>query len=370
MFFSYKNILFISLILCTIFSFWKSRIFSIPLIYIPIYIYATLLFLSQKRIIVQKYFLLLFILILLIQIPSYNNIVDIESNVVYTCMWIVNIFVGYVVFSYDKNNIIFESVSMYSIILIIFMGGVYFFWMPPAVFFGSIGININLVAFIAVIGVYDLFFIKKNKSLAIFIGFISLLTFSRMHFSMLLVGLYFIFFNYNKKNMALFVIFIFSILSLIIIATLYFEAGRYSFLINNYIETDFLYLGDIDIDKRRIYLMVGVVETIKNLFPFGTGIGVKNLTYYSSFYLEDVYSHNIRIGLAHNFYLSYLGMIGLLFFPFLLVIIYPLKKVVSDYSVLYLIFLIGIIFNEYITAPFFWIVMAMAMKPKLSKYNS
>jgi len=69
--------------------------------------------------------------------------------------------------------------------------------------------------------------------------------------------------------------------------------------------------------------------------------------------------------LAHNFYITYLGIMGVFFIPFLYSLIKPLFKSCNYFFPLIISFLLAIAFNEYISSPFFWVAYGSA----LSRYK-
>ncbi len=347
------------LILFAFLSPYLGRNIIVPAIYIPLYLYGFYLFFIAKDWKMPFFYFSFIILMILILFFNIQNTYSFGNAIIYLLMWILNIFLAYVIQKYDKENYAIGSISDLGFFLFFLLLYSFFLSAPPSMFFGGMGININLVVFILVITFYQLFLNKKTILGSVFFSF-ALLTFSRMQ---ILMQAAFIFFN-NKFVRIIFYLlipFIFYFLYLNFVETslvkdfqLYFTSGV------------FLFSEQID-DVRRIYLMIAGIETIKELFPFGTGLGLENFKYHASKYIVNAYTSDVRLSLTHNFYLSYLAISGIMIFPLLAYIFIPLKNN-TQYRILYLIFLIGIAFNEYITAPFFWVVYALAMRDKFKNY--
>ena len=151
---SKSNALLVALIVFTILSSVIGRALLVPLLYIPIYVTVILLFISAGRVVYSKFFISFFLLVLFIQLTSVQNIIDINSSAIYLLMWLMNVFVAYVVVYYDRSNFIIKAISNYGIFLIISMILMLLIGISPSDFYGGIGININLVAFIVVISFY------------------------------------------------------------------------------------------------------------------------------------------------------------------------------------------------------------------------
>ena len=345
------------LILFVFISPYLGRNLIVPAIYIPIYLYGIYLFFIAKDWKMPFTYFSFIFLIILISFFNIHNTYSFSNSIIYLLMWVLNIFLAYVIEKYDKDNHAINSISHLGFVLFFLLLYSFFASTSPSMFFGGMGININLVVFVLAITFYQLF-LKRKKILGSLFFTFALLTLSRMQ---ILMQAAFIFFS----NRFIRVIFYLSIPLII-----YF---LYSFLIKTSLIQDFsIYLSSgvfifsetID-DVRRIYLLIAGVETVKELFPFGTGFGLENFKHHASQNITNAYTEDVRLSMTHNFYLSYLAVSGVMFFPLLFFIFLPLKKN-TQYRILYLIFLIGIAFNEYITAPFFWVVYALAMRNKLS----
>ena len=99
----------------------------------------------------------------------------------------------------------------------------------------------------------------------------------------------------------------------------------------------FYFSSDVD-DVRRVYLSLAAIETIRELFPLGTGFGLENYKTFAQESLNNVYSGETRLSMAHNFYLSYLAVGGILFFPLLYFVIKPIFSD-TQYRILFVLLL-------------------------------
>ena len=180
---SKSNALLVALIVFTILSSVIGRALLVPLLYIPIYVTVILLFISAGRVVYSKFFISFFLLVLFIQLTSVQNIIDINSSAIYLLMWLMNVFVAYVVVYYDRSNFIIKAISNYGIFLIISMILMLLIGISPSDFYGGIGININLVAFIVVISFYYSY-LHNGKNMYIPLSLTFLLTGSRMQILM------------------------------------------------------------------------------------------------------------------------------------------------------------------------------------------
>ena len=151
----------------------------------------------------------------------------------------------------------------------------------------------------------------------------------------------------------------------------YERIGGISTLVNSLI--DFSQTGHMDSqlkidDWRRYYLIIANIDIIKSTFPVGTGMGLSN--YLSHFDMQYL-AYTGRAARAHNFYISYLGEMGVLFFVFIGIIIYSITKI-KDYLLQAAMvgMVIGLATNEYITSPMFWILLGLGINKKLSPHFS
>ncbi|WP_202807719.1 O-antigen ligase family protein [Pseudoalteromonas sp. SCSIO_11900] len=114
-------------------------------------------------------------------------------------------------------------------------------------------------------------------------------------------------------------------------------------------------------DHQRFMLFVSNLDLLIGNFPYGTGMGLKNYLMHidPKFYQYFVNGHVAR---AHNFYISYLAEMGVLFLFFIVL----LFKIYSNIHAKILkaamlsIFL-GLAFNEYITSPYLWLFFGIAI---------
>lgn len=230
---------------------------------------------------------------------------------------------------------------------------------------------------------------KNNFSFAVYLSFIgacffkryttaklililSIFIFSRTLLLMMLVAFVIYFWKENKKKM----IFLSSLILLILALMLNGEWLPFQFiaerlsgivtLVNSLTEyTSSGVMSDsVQIDDwRRYYLIIANLDIIRNTFPLGTGMGLTNyLNHYDPSYITYV-GH---AGRAHNFVISYLAEMGLLFFVFITIIfhsVFTINNILFKAAMAGM--LAGLITNEYITSPMFWILLGFAHNYKI-----
>ena len=119
-------------------------------------------------------------------------------------------------------------------------------------------------------------------------------------------------------------------------------------------------------DSRRFFVTLANFNLIQYTFPFGTGMGLDNYLNYLHLYSSEFLSYTDHLGRAHNYYISYLAEAGLFFFILTYLIFKPLF--INSNIILksfYFSLLVGIATNEYITSPFFWLLLGLVYR-----YNS
>ena len=106
---------------------------------------------------------------------------------------------------------------------------------------------------------------------------------------------------------------------------------------------------------------------IKYTFPFGTGMGLGNYLNYLNMYSSDFLNYTDHLGRAHNYYISFLAEAGVFFFGLTYFIFKPLflnsNIILKSF---YFSLLIGIATNEYITSPFFWLLLGLVYRYSLT----
>lgn len=336
------------------------RKLMIPFYYFPIYLYVfynyfKILFSFQTFKVKKCFLYLIFILSLSILINIYN-INYFTDSLIYLFMWIINILVANYILNYDKNYFLLKSVSIAGYLIIISFMFSLFFNFNPLLFFNSYGMNVNQISFLFFsVFIYSSFF-KKSKILFLISTLPVFILKSRM---LIIQFAYILFFRSRFTKVILVFCFLLLIITFIKLdLNLLFTEIYYIFLKNETV------LVSNFSDSRRLSLLYVSFEIVSNLFPFGTGLGLKNYTYYSNYFGFEFPS--FRGGLAHNFYITYLGKMGILFFPFLYFLIIPVYKIGRPFKYIGYALLLGILFNEYITSPFFWITYSTC----LSKYKS
>ena len=335
-------------------SIFTSRIF-VPLVYYPFYILLLLGLIKQNVFKLNVNHTALLITVLVIFLFHLPYVKDFTSNFIYTCLWLVNILISALVYSMKNTASIEKSLAYFGFFLIGTFVLLKLLGLYPSSFYAGIGFNINLVAFFVTFSIFYLF-INSNGIIVrygkYFMAFFSLLTGSRMHILM--------YFSYAAMR-SKFVLY--SALILVFAFGLYFLPSASIFIdIISYLSTgQFSFSEDFD-DTRRIYLSLAAIESLKDTFPLGSGFGLENYVQFAGINIEEVYSGPVRLSMAHNFYLSYAALSGIFFVPLLAFLLTPISKSQSEYKYLYIMFLIGIAFNEYITSPIFWVVHGLMLR--------
>ncbi|NGM87292.1 O-antigen ligase family protein [Parapusillimonas sp. SGNA-6] len=124
-------------------------------------------------------------------------------------------------------------------------------------------------------------------------------------------------------------------------------------------------------DYARVALLTGAIETAKEHFWFGTGLGLEN-------YREGLRkaSNYDRLSKAHNFYVSYFAELGVVGFSILLAILYliwrsllPLSSRYRAFRVSYIVIAVMMAMNEYILLPELWFFFGMLAGMSYSSMN-
>ncbi len=306
---------------------------------------------KRDNYLLKKSLLFLIILILFSSLFSFYNIVNIGNCFIYTSMWIVNLILANHIAIYDNKKIFYKSCVFGGFILIFFSILISVFGYDPASYFNSYGVNVNQISFIVFFPIFYL--LKKNIFSFLIISFPTCIILGSR---MLMVKSFFIFFSRYFKLRFLVTTLLLLITTYILVNPLFFQSLYHIFLsLTNY---DLSVFSDHD-DERRLSLLFVGLYIIYDLFPFGTGLGLSNYTNFSYNYITLFPSH--RVGMSHNFYVTYLGVMGAVFIPFLFFLINPIFKGSSYFFPLIFAFFIGVAFNEYITSPFFWIAYGCSL---------
>lgn len=294
--------------------------------------------------------LYLIITVLLIFIIHLPKVRDISSNIIYTLMWLINISLSIAVYNLSNKEFVVSSLRYLGYIFILLLPFSFLAGSHPQIFFGSIGLNLNLISFFIAFAVFTSVNIQY-KSPSILLMALSLATQSRMQLLM-----YTTYFFLKSKflrictyiGFAVMAFFLFPQLSIVSDFIQYLFSGQFQF------SEDFN-------DTRRIYLLIAALETIKNNFPLGTGFGLENYKEFASLYISNAYAGNVRLSMTHNFYVSYLALSGIFFLPLLILVLKPAFVCKNRFSIIYILFLVGIAFNEYITSPLFWALHGLTL---------
>tara|TARA_R110002049_G_scaffold308581_1_gene513008 strand:- start:5768 stop:6889 length:1122 start_codon:yes stop_codon:yes gene_type:complete len=115
-------------------------------------------------------------------------------------------------------------------------------------------------------------------------------------------------------------------------------------------------------DWRRYFLFIANIDIIINTFPFGTGMGLTNyFEQFDNYFVPLV----IQPSRAHNFVISYLAEMGVFFFPFIgLLAIVVLKSKDQITKLASCAIFVGLLTNEYITAPMVWFLLGLCINTR------
>jgi hypothetical protein len=114
-------------------------------------------------------------------------------------------------------------------------------------------------------------------------------------------------------------------------------------------------------DYNRVMLLTGAIETARENFWFGTGLGLDN--YRRSFHKASNYTHDSK---AHNFYVSYFAELGILGFSMLLWMLLLISRLLPPlagrhkaFKVSFIVMAVMMTMNEYILLPELWFFFGM-----------
>jgi O-antigen ligase len=366
---SIHNILFVGSLIISLFVF---KIVIVPPAYVPLYILALiLLFKNLKNYKFNKYALKILVFIIIYFFYSLVITTDFKSTVIYFFMWILNILVLNSICQYVNLNKfanyytnIILAIAIISVLL--FIVGV-----NDSTHFYGTKLDKNFLVFVYAPAIFFSLKEKKIKSFVVLM-IAAILLYSRTFYVMVIIFVIFNFILNISFRVILKAFFVSFLASLIILFYSFDDLFLYQRLING---LD-LAFGFFDVifnsanyeliasqlgDKRRFLHMISNIEIMKSTFPFGTGMGLEN---YLSHIPGDMLSAlSNRPARAHNFYISYLAEMGLLFFVFFLILIKPLFENKSKFiKPFFLSLLAGLAFNEFITTPFFWMAIGIINK--------
>ena len=354
-----RNALVLALLFSVIVSIFTSRIL-VPLVYYPFYFLLFVGLIKKEEFHLNSNHVGLLSIIFLIYVFHLPHVKDLVSNIIYTCLWFVNIFLSALIYNMKSTVAIEKALAYFGFFLIGTFPLLKIVGMHPSGFYGSIGFNVNLVVFFVTFSVYYLFahrFGILGRSSKFLAAGLSLLTASRMHLLMYFgyVAFQNRWFLYLTLICAIaFGLYFLPSAAIVLDAISYFSTGQFSF-------------SEQFDDTRRIYLAIAALETIKETFPLGTGFGLDNYVLFAGGNIEGAYGGSVRLSMSHNFYLSYLALSGVFFIPLLMLLLRPIFNTANEYRLLYMMFLLGIAFNEYITSPIFWVVHGLALKKSAIK---
>ena len=254
-------------------SAFTSRIL-VPLVYYPFYFLLVFGLVTKNVTKLHRNHALILLTIFLIYIIHLPNVKDLSSNFIYTCLWVINIFISVFIFNLKNTEVIEKSLACFGIILIASFIPLNFLGIHPVNYYGSIGFNINLVVFFVTFSIFYFFKISKSYGVSkYFLASLSLLTGSRMHILMYLayIGMRYRFILYLS-------------LLFFVIAVIYLLPGIsvYSDVANYFLTGQFSFTEKFD-DTRRIYLAIAAIESLKNTFPLGSGFGLENYVQFAGF---------------------------------------------------------------------------------------
>lgn len=305
---------------------------------------------------------------------SISFVPNISSASVYYCLWVSNVFVFYCGVSLNAKGVVFIAEVYCSFILFSLCAG-----LINLVFFNGSHAN----PFIA----WD----KNNFSFAVYLAFmlalltgrprpaaiiavLSVFVFSRTLLLMYIVVGVIVYFRRNHfftasvAVLVLFAVILGGGLPLVNFGFLgerlsgAFElVGELSLFITTGIEASSVELSD----WRRYFLFIANIDIVRESFPLGTGMGLANYLEHFDPYYVTFTNHP---GRAHNFIISYLGEMGFLFPIFLMLFLPVFRRAQSRIAFAALVGLfVGLITNEYLTAPMSWLLFGIAINSTIHK---
>jgi O-antigen ligase len=351
---------FFAILLAAIFK----RDLVFPFIYAPFYLIAFFYLIKFKKLTsLPVFFLFSLITFSFLQLFSLGNIHDFIYSTVYNLMWIVNFTIPLAILKTNSVRPMLKVVIFYTFLAVFLLYLARFYSFNIFNIFNYIGVNINLIGFLLVFSLaYSIQFKKYTYSILIIVALV--LTNSRTALLMMLI---FLFLHVYSKLGRVYRVLILSCASVFFLFFAFINAD-YIIILTGYLT------GAVDIpfdieDERRLSLILTSIKTILELFPFGTGMGLSNYEFFAERNFDLISSSGSKhIGLAHNFYLTYTALIGIMIIPLLFILLFPLIFKIKKYGIfayLYFSFLIGIFFNEYITSPVFWMAYGLALKEKI-----
>jgi O-antigen ligase len=346
------------------------RVFGIPTPYLALYVPSIIYALRNNRVLLSPVVKRLLIFFAVYFLYSMVVTKDIYSTIQYFGMWLANILVVHHflnVRNYQKISLIYANIvfSCLAIGFVLYQLNVFNSANPINAF------NKNSFIFLIISSFFILLLYKKNN-LAILLLFFSIFVFSRTLYMMYIAGGLTLLLLTKKINLN----------SLIMPLLIIFIIFSYSDVIQDrvkdalfLIEALFAYISEGGVnyslniyDSQRYYVLISNIELMLDIFPYGTGMGLDN-------YLKHIdpsfseYLHSGKMHRAHNFYVSYMAEMGIIFF---IIFIHMLFRVFFyNFNIYYLsafsAMLVGILTNEYVTSPYFWMMYALIYREKYDK---
>jgi len=297
------------------------------------------------------------------------------STIKYYVMWILNISVVYFILKL-KNIEKFLDFYLMFITLASLLGVVLHF---SGTFYSSNpfdAFNKNSYIFLVMLAISISLYKEKKYHLYIIL-ISSVFIYSRTLYLMLIVS--FLFYMLSVMRLKTF-------LQLILISVfllfIMFNISENNFIVERIQQSfvlverlyEFFQYSDLSLgqgigDHQRFYVIISNIDLLTEVFPIGTGMGLENyLSHINPMYSD--YLHNGGSHRAHNYYISYLGEMGLFFFIFTYILYKPLFLDTNIFfKSLYFGMLVGIATNEYVTSPYFWILFALMYRVYYQERN-
>lgn len=364
----FSQIIFFSLVFFTLISLLNGRIIM-PTVYLSVYFFVyvfTIINIEKIMKNAHKEILLLFLFFSLFFIYSLSFVEYKLSSLIYYLMWISNVLVVFAIL-YIKN--LEKLLDLYlKFVLLLSLTGLFFYVLGLSDTSNPLyTLNKNAYVFL-VIPALSIALFKKKLFIFYTIAFASIFVYSRtLYIILFIIFVYLVYKRSSFKDLIYYFLFI----SIVFIVFYFIFQDSYLLhritngfeLLNNI----FIYFNTYDLtmfnkseEIRRLGLLAANVDIVVKTFPYGTGLGLEN---YLSYFSQDFINTIGVPGRTHNFYVSYIGEMGIFYFIFLFIIFRPIFLSSDKYfKAAYLGLLVAILVNEYITTPFFWIIYGLVIR--------
>lgn len=379
------------------------RVVSIPIIYLPFFIYGiiTLIKLVLMRVVKGKplpssvdsrLVSVIFVFILFLTLTVLWSVIK-EVWFVYYVQWIVYIlliFLGTtILFGLLDNETKTRCLKEFKILLIfIALSGLFkyvFLGYPDSNPFLQLNRNGSLFFFIPTFSLYFMSTINRKIAIVDLLGIIVivfslLLLFSRTGYLSILFSVITLTFVSFKSSVSFRLRFflVMILLSILILIGTTFDINIVTNIVSRWKQLilsveEIFSKADVSYDYRRQALIEGTIDIIRNRFLIGTGLGTGNFLLYFPDGLLEVPAR------AHNMYLSYLaefGIIGYTLFLGIFIVILQITLSSKQRNTLigkrivivsFLATLLGFATNEYITLPFIWYMWGILFSEYLTR---